>query len=89
MSNGSIKDALGNHIKEGQFVHLRVGFETILAQVIEVKDGGLLGASGMEMEGSLVLQAIFPIVVKPGQPLSGVHVLQQPKQGPGLELVTQ
>lgn len=77
-----VHDVLGNHFKQGQIVLTRVGTETMLAQVVELSEGGLIGmdkGQPMQMPGRLVLQIILPMEVDSRRPVQGVWVLPQPK----------
>lgn len=36
----SVKDAVGNALQEGDFVHVKVGLEWLEGHIIEIKQGG-------------------------------------------------
>lgn len=76
------KDALGNIIKEGIMVLCQVQ-GMMLAQVVHVEDGGLIGVNGpqktpMQMPGKVVLQIIVPVEFDPRGTVGGVWVVRQP-----------
>lgn len=42
-----LKDILGNELKVGDFVHLQLPSNLVLAKITEISEGGLLGASAI------------------------------------------
>jgi len=77
------KDVLGNTIKPGQLVLVRVGGlgEPMLAQVVDVKPGGIIGSTkdALPVMGQLVMQIIVPMNFSGREPVQGVWVLEQPQ----------
>ena len=84
MKQFGIVDILGNRFQPGQIVSIKVGTEVMLGQVIQVEHPAVLespGGAPLPTVGKLVVQIILPIEVQSGVPVSGVWVLQQPKEG--------
>jgi hypothetical protein len=81
------QDMLGNEIKKGLLVQVRIGSEVMLAQVLESEAGGLVALSpehgASTMPGKVILQIIVPVHFDPRQPVPNVWVLQQPKEDLG------
>lgn len=83
MKQFGVVDILGNRFREGQLVSIKIGTEVMLGQVVQVEPPAVLespGGATLPTVGKLVVQLILPIEVQSGVPVSGIWVLQQPKE---------
>lgn len=84
------KDAVGNTILEGDFLHLRMDDPWIIVRVVQQDNGGLIvpvatigdrqaGAPpGMQMPGKMIALAEIPIIYEPGGKIGVVLKIEKP-----------
>lgn len=80
--NNSVVDSLGNRFRKGQLVLAQLTNMPMMAQVVEVVPPPHIEVAGgvAPTTGRLVLQIIVPVVLRSGESVDGVWVLEQPPE---------
>jgi hypothetical protein len=84
------KDILGNELKVGDFVHLTLPSNTVLAKITELTNGGLIGSSaiignhaqGMELPGMVTFSIEASSQFNPKNQVIMVHKAVIPSDSP-------
>lgn len=78
-------DRLGNDIKKGALVHLRLDDPSILCRVLAVEPAGMISSpSGgdMALQGQLRLVAEVTLQFAPGTQFTGILTVKEPDTAP-------